>query len=173
MISKFGISAAAAGLAVLLGFVPHAQGGSAAADVKDASGNSVGTVSLTDTHAGVLITGDLSGLPPGPHGIHVHAVGKCEPPFTTAGGHFNPGMTHHGFKNAQGPHVGDLPNISMPASGPLHFEFLLAGATLHDANAILDADGAAIVIHATQDDYASDPAGNSGARIACGVVTAH
>jgi superoxide dismutase, Cu-Zn family len=144
----------------------------ATATLHDASGATVGTVNLADSYAGVIITGSVSGLGVGAHGIHVHQTGKCEPPFATAGGHFNPRQTHHGFENPAGPHAGDLPNIDVPPGGALRFEQLLAGATLTGPGGIIDADGAAIVIHAMRDDYQSDPAGNSGARIACGVVMA-
>ncbi len=144
----------------------------ATATIHDASGNLVGNAAFTDTHDGLLVTGNVSNVGLGAHGIHIHTVGKCEAPFTSAGGHFNPGGKKHGFKAADGPHLGDLPNIHTPSAGSLAFEFMLPGVTLKGNNALLDADGAAIVIHATQDDYMTDPAGNSGARIACGVITA-
>jgi Cu-Zn family superoxide dismutase len=114
----------------------------------------------------------VGGVGLGAHGIHVHAVGRCEAPFTTAGGHFNPANRQHGFRNPNGPHLGDLPNIDTPAAGMLKFEFLLPGVTLKAENALLDADGAAIIVHASRDDYMGDPSGNSGGRIACGVITA-
>jgi Cu-Zn family superoxide dismutase len=155
---------------------PPAQTGgpslTATATLHDATGASVGTATLRDTHAGLLITGSLTGIPAGAHGIHVHAVGKCEAPFTTAGGHFNPESKHHGFMSAEGPHLGDLPNVITVASGSTQFEFLLADASLKGRNALLDADGASIVVHAGRDDFVTDPAGNSGARIACGIVGA-
>jgi Cu-Zn family superoxide dismutase len=143
----------------------------AVATLRDASGKQVGTLTLIDTYSGVLITGNVNDLGLGAHGIHVHAVGKCEAPFTTAGGHFNPAGRQHGFRNAMGPHLGDLPNIIMPGAGSHGFEMLLPGVTLKGTNAILDADGAAVVVHAGRDDYTTDPAGNSGGRIACGVIT--
>lgn len=142
----------------------------ATATLHDLAGRNVGSVTLTDTYAGVLITGDVNGIGLGGHAIHIHAVGKCEPPFTTAGAHFNPTNHQHGFKNPQGPHLGDLPNLDTPAAGRLRFDILAPGVTLTGANALLDADGASIVIHSSHDDYASDPAGNSGSRIACGVI---
>ncbi|MEO7085737.1 MAG: superoxide dismutase family protein [Gemmatimonadaceae bacterium] len=148
------------------------QHSTASASIASATGASVGSATFTDTPGGLLIVGSVSGLPAGIHGIHVHSVGKCEgPAFTTAAGHFNPAMKKHGFKSADGPHMGDLPNFDMPASGPAHFEFIVPGVSLKGTNAILGANGAAIVIHATLDDYMTDPAGNSGARIACGVIT--
>jgi Cu-Zn family superoxide dismutase len=148
-----------------------AKQGGAMAMIKDAQGGNVGSAAFTDTPAGLLVVGTITTLPAGVHGIHIHAVGKCDAPFTTAGGHFNPGMKKHGFKSADGPHTGDMPNFEMPASGIGHFEFIMPGVSLKGNNAILDADGAAVVIHATADDYMTDPAGNSGARVACGVIT--
>jgi Cu-Zn family superoxide dismutase len=127
---------------------------------------------LRETPGGVLISVDLRGVPPGVHAFHVHATGKCDPPgFQSAGGHFAPGGTHHGLAAQEMPHAGDLPNVHVPDSGSLSFE-VLAPVTLGPGDrSLFDADGAAVVLHATADDYASDPAGNAGARIACGIVT--
>jgi Cu-Zn family superoxide dismutase len=144
---------------------------SASAIIRDAAGNRVGSATFTDSYAGVIVAGMVSGLGLGAHGVHIHSVGKCEPPFTSAGGHFNPEARQHGYRNPNGPHLGDLPNIVTPPAGPLQFEFLLPGATLTGRHALLDADGSSIVIHGSRDDFATDPAGNSGARIACGVLT--
>ncbi len=146
--------------------------GTASATLHDASGRRVGTVTLADSYAGVMIRGTVSDLGLGTHAIHIHAVGKCEAPFTTAGGHFNPQSRQHGYLNPRGPHLGDLPNLTTPAAGSLTFEYLLPGVTLKGTNALLDGDGAAVVIHASKDDYLTDPAGNAGARAACGVITA-
>lgn len=143
----------------------------ASATIRDLTGGAVGSATFTDTYSGVLIDGIVSNVGLGAHGIHIHAVGKCEPPFTTAGGHFNPAGKQHGFMNPNGPHLGDLPNITTPAAGQLHFQLLLPGVSLTGTNALLDADGASIVIHSARDDLKSDPAGNAGARIACGVIT--
>jgi superoxide dismutase, Cu-Zn family len=142
----------------------------ATATIRDAAGAKVGSANFADSYAGLIITGSVEGLGIGAHGIHIHETGKCEAPFTTAGGHFNPEKHHHGFKNTDGPHLGDLPNIDLPASGVLRFEFLLPNVSLRGTNALLDADGAAIVVHSTRDDFLTDPAGNSGARLACGVI---
>ena len=142
----------------------------ATATIRDAAGARVGAATFTDSFAGLLIAGSVEGLGIGAHGIHVHETGKCDAPFTTAGGHFNPEKHHHGFKNPDGPHLGDLPNIDVPASGTLRFEFVLPNVTLRGANALLDADGASIVVHSTRDDFLTDPAGNSGPRLACGVI---
>lgn len=150
---------------------PPAFSATATATMRDLVGGRVGTVTFTDTYAGLLIRGTVSELGLGEHAIHVHSVGKCDPPFTTAGPHFNPEGRQHGFKNPRGHHLGDLPNIDTPASGRLTFEFLLGGVTLRGMNALLDADGAAIVIHGARDDHMTDPSGDSGSRAACGVIT--
>lgn len=149
---------------------PPAPFTTASATIRDLAGVRVGTVNFTDTYSGVLIVANVTGLGLGGHAIHMHAVGKCDAPFTTAGPHFNPANKRHGFQSAQGPHLGDLPNIDTPAAGQLRFEFLLPGVTLKGTNALLDADGASIVIHAGRDDYKTDPSGDSGSRIACGVL---
>lgn len=140
--------------------------------LRNAAGATVGTASLSQTNAGVLVTGVVRGIGAGTHAVHIHAVGRCEPPFTTAGGHFNPANRHHGFLSADGPHAGDATNISVPAADSLGFDLLFPAAKLDGTGGVLDTDGAALVIHAGADDYLSDPAGNAGARIACGVITA-
>ena len=114
-------------------------------------------------------------MAPGTYAIHLHAVGKCEgPKFTTAGPHFNPAMKMHGRDNPMGPHLGDLPNIVVGAGGSGSVDYEVAGLTLTGGAApLLDADGAAVVVHAGPDDYKTDPSGNSGDRIACGLLNAH
>lgn len=145
---------------------------SAVAQMKDAKGQMVGSVNLTETPSGVLLHGSLSGLPPGPHAFHIHEAAKCDPPdFKTAGGHFNPGGMKHGYADPKGPHAGDLPNLFVPADGKIEFDAVAKGVTLASgAGSLLGANGTALVIHQTADDYKTDPAGNAGARIACGVV---
>jgi Cu-Zn family superoxide dismutase len=105
------------------------------------------------------------------HAIHVHELGRCEPPFTTAGGHFNPGSRAHGFRREQGSHAGDLPNVRASDAGTAHVEHISTAISLSSGSgSVLDTDGSALVVHAGADDYATDPSGNSGSRIACGVI---
>jgi Cu-Zn family superoxide dismutase len=144
----------------------------AVAHLESAEGKAIGDAILRETPNGVLITLKLTGLSPGTHAFHVHERGKCEPPFESAGGHFNPGKKLHGFAHAAGYHAGDLPNIHVPANGEITAEFLARDVTLAPgkANSLLDGDGSALVVHARADDYRSDPTGASGDRIACGAV---
>jgi Cu-Zn family superoxide dismutase len=144
----------------------------AKAMLNDASGQDAGSVSLTQTPAGVLVQLSLKGVPAGEHAFHIHAVGKCEPPkFESAGGHFNPANAHHGMMSGPG-HAGDMPNLHVPASGVLDLEVLNTSITLDKdkPNSVFHPGGTAIVIHAGKDDYASDPAGKAGDRIICGVI---
>lgn len=145
-------------------------GATANAVLHDVAGRRVGAVAFSETYAGLLVRGSVADLGLGAHGIHLHSVGKCEAPFASAGGHFNPEGRVHGFNNQHGHHLGDMPNIVTPAAGKLEFEFVVPGVSLRGVNPLLDADGASIVVHASADDYVTDPAGNSGARIACGVI---
>jgi Cu-Zn family superoxide dismutase len=162
----------AAGVALLtVGLALPAAAQSAKAQLKDASGKDVGTVDLTQTQAGVLLKMNVKGLPAGDHAFHVHAVGKCEPPFDSAGGHFNPNNNKHGF--IAGGHAGDMPNLHIPSSGELAVDVLNPAVTLEKgkANSVFDTDGSAIIIHVNADDYQTDPTGNAGGRIACGIVS--
>ncbi len=133
-----------------------------------------GTATLTQGAAGTTVRARVEGLAPGTYAIHLHGVGKCEgPKFTSAGGHFNPTMTQHGKDNPLGPHLGDLPNIVVDPGGAGTLDFTVAGLMLVGGTApLLDADGAAVVVHAGPDDYRTDPSGNSGDRIACGSLAA-
>ena len=140
-----------------------------------ANGELKGTARLEQRPAGTQVTVSVEDMVPGTYGVHLHAVGKCDAPdFKTAGGHFNPTMKQHGHDNPMGAHEGDLPNIVVGADGHGTFTEQLPDLTLTGGAApLLDADGAAVVVHAGPDDYKSDPSGNSGARIACGVLAAH
>lgn len=162
---------AAGAIAVLLMCAPAAAQ-TAKSTIKGADGKDIGNAELVQTPTGVLLKFSVKGLPPGEHALHVHAVGKCEPPFTTAGGHFNPDNKKHGLMAAEGHHAGDMPNLHIPASGELAFEVMNTAITLEKgkANSVFDADGSAIVIHAGKDDYKSDPTGEAGGRIACGLI---
>jgi superoxide dismutase, Cu-Zn family len=145
---------------------------SAKAALKSADGKDVGSAELTQTPAGVLIKLSVKGLPAGEHAFHVHDVGKCEPPFTSAGGHFNPGGKKHGMMAAEGHHAGDMPNLHIPPSGEIVVEILNTAVTVEKGkpNSVFGPDGTALIIHAGKDDYKTDPTGDAGGRIACGVI---
>jgi Cu-Zn family superoxide dismutase len=155
---------------LVLGSTAHAA--SARADLKNAQGEKVGEASLVETAEGVKVSARFTDLPPGEHAFHVHAVGRCEAPFESAGVHFNPTRQQHGRDNPQGPHAGDMPNIEVSDRKPATIEIVLRNVTLANGpNRLLDGDGASLVVHEHADDYTSDPAGNAGARIACGVIS--
>lgn len=140
----------------------------------NSQGVKVGRVILSEQPGGVGISLQVWNLPPGMHGFHIHALGKCDPPaFTTAGGHFNPEGKKHGLQNPAGPHSGDLPNLVVGPDGTAAVEVLAPRVTLAPGtiNSLLGRDGSALVIHAGPDDDRTDPAGNAGARIACGVIS--
>jgi superoxide dismutase, Cu-Zn family len=145
---------------------------SAHADIVNAQGQKIGTVTIRQAGTGIRIGVKVSQLPPGTHGIHIHTVGKCDgPDFMSAGGHLNPSSRKHGKDNPEGPHAGDLLNIQVKASGDAEASLLDPNVTLGDGpNSLFHEGGTAIVIHEKTDDYKTDPAGNSGARIACGVI---
>jgi superoxide dismutase, Cu-Zn family len=145
----------------------------AAAEVKDTNGRTVGTANLTQLGSAVRIVMEARGLPAGVKAVHIHEVGTCEgPSFNSAGGHFNPGGRQHGALNPQGSHAGDLPNLTVAADGTGRLETTTEQISLVTGpTALSDADGSALVIHAAPDDFRTDPTGNSGARIACGVIT--
>ena len=141
----------------------------AMAAMMDAEGDSVGTVALKQGPHGTLLHARLTGLPPGTRAIHVHESGACEPPdFESAGDHYDPDDRAHGFFNEDGYHPGDLPNIHVPESGIIEVELFSEHLKLDDD--LFDEDGASLVIHTEADDYRTDPSGDAGGRIACGVI---
>ena len=134
----------------------------------DTKGQTIGSVRAWQTAGGISFRITASGLPHGIHGLHVHAVGRCDPPdFASAGPHWNLHGNKHGMNSAGGPHSGDLPNVEVSANGVLGATVTLPHA---DMTTLLDVDGAALVLHAQADDYQTDPSGNSGPRIACAVI---
>lgn len=145
---------------------------SAGASLRDKDGKDVGVVTLVETDEGLRVALTGYRLPPGTHGVHIHAVGQCQPPdFTSAGAHFNPASKQHGRLNPAGPHAGDLPNLVVAASGEGGFDITTKAMTLAPGpNSILGDKGTTVIIHAAADDEKTDPTGNSGGRIACGVI---
>ena len=144
----------------------------ARAELRSTSGQAVGTASFTQVGGVVRVVVEVQGLPRGAHGVHVHAVGKCDPPsFESAGPHFNPVNRQHGALNPQGAHAGDLPNLEVGGDGKGRLESTTELMSIGSGTtSIFDADGAALIVHAAPDDFKTDPTGNSGARIACGVI---
>lgn len=175
--NRFRFTAALGGATAMLmlgASAAAAHGNSVAtASIALADGTSAGTARIVRHHGHLRLEVSATGIEPGQHGVHIHTIGKCEAPgFTTAGGHLNPQGHQHGTMNAAGPHMGDLPNLVVGANRKGKLSIDLAGDSASLAAALLDADGSAIVIHAAADDYRTDPSGNSGSRIACGVLQA-
>ena len=173
------LRAGVVGLAVVLaGCVPMAAPDVVVANVPlvSSDGASIGAVRVFQENTGVVLRIDAKGLPPGLHGVHLHAVGRCDAPkFTSAGAHWNPANKQHGHQNPNGFHAGDLGNLGVGADGNLVAGLYVPGARLRtdglgDGPVLLDADGAALVFHAKADDEKTDPSGNSGDRIACAVL---
>jgi superoxide dismutase, Cu-Zn family len=169
MLKSFGAGSAALLLTTALALPAAAQ--SAKAALKDKSGKDVGTAELTQVPDGVLIKLALKGAPAGDHAFHIHAIGKCEPPFESAGPHFNPTNDKHGLLSGRC-HAGDMPNLHIPKNGELEVEVINAAITLDKGkpNSVFHPGGTSVVLHAGKDDYKTDPAGNAGDRVACGVI---
>lgn len=145
---------------------------SAAADLRSAGGTTMARANVSQVGDSIRVRVEAMGMNAGAYGAHVHAVGRCDPPdFASAGPHWNPTGRQHGKNNPQGMHSGDLPNLAVGTDGRGSFEVTIPGASIRGGAArLLDSDGAAVVIHAAADDYRTDPSGNSGGRIACGVL---
>lgn len=157
------------------GIVPAVAEGGAVVELVNRNGQRVGGARLEDTPQGVRISIRVTGLTEGEHGLHFHEAGRCDPPgFESAGGHFAPHGRQHGFENPAGPHAGDLPNLRANAQGVADTSFVAASVRLNatQPEGLLREGGTALVVHARRDDYRTDPSGDSGDRIACGVVRA-
>lgn len=145
----------------------------AQADLINSKNEKIGTAQFQQTSKGVQANIEVNGLTPGEHGIHIHEVGKCiVPDFVSAGSHFNPEGKEHGYKNPKGKHAGDLPNLSVGENGKGSVRWTIEQVTLKQGkNSLLKPTGTALVIHEKPDDFKTSPAGNSGGRIACGVIS--
>jgi superoxide dismutase, Cu-Zn family len=153
------------------GAAAQGSGGAAMAEIRTADGALKARAMAWPNEFGIEVRVQAAGLAPGHYGVHLHAVGRCEgPDFASAGAHWNPTARQHGRLNPQGPHLGDLDNLDVDESGAGRLEFRIVGGAISGPQGLFDADGVAVVIHANPDDYRTDPSGNSGARIACGVL---
>lgn len=177
MISKQALSRAnlclAVGFAIALSTAQaFAVGAKGSSELKTLDGKDAGTIRLIETTAGVLLKIKLKGLPSGPHALQIHETGKCDGDFSSAGAIYNPLGAKHGYLNDEGPMVGDLPNIYVGESGEVEADVLSPFVTLNKEaeETIFDKDGTAFVIFEKADDYITEPEGNTGSRIACGVI---
>ena len=168
------LSSACAASSTSVGARGSANAPMAHAKLLAGDGTARGEATVTEAADGLHVVVKGQGLTPGMHAVHIHTTGSCTPPdFTSAGGHWNPTGHKHGKDNPEGMHMGDMPNMIAGADGSGEMEYVIPGGTLKNgATPLFDADGAAVVIHAQADDNKSDPAGNAGGRVACGVLSA-
>ena len=166
------LATAVAALLATIGSTIASAADMAGADLVNVDGTVIGSATFEQTPTGVVMGVEVQGLPPGPHGIHLHATGACTPDFKAAKGHINPDKVAHGLRNPDGPDNGDLPNLFVAADGSARAEFFTTRVTVSggDMPALLDADGSAVIIHEHPDDHMTQPIGGAGGRIACGVI---
>ncbi len=169
---KMAVMIVVAGILALATAPVASAGDMAAADIVNADGKVIGKAAFEQTPTGVLMSVDVAGLPPGGHGIHLHAVGACTPNFKAATGHINPGKVKHGLRDPEGPDNGDLPNLYAAADGSARAEFFTTRISVAGGNmpALLDEDGSAVIIHENPDDHMAQPIGGAGGRIGCGII---
>lgn len=174
MTSRLVSASLTAGLFFNMAVSAYAAGEAATAALKTVDGQDAGTATFTEATAGILIKLELKGLAPGWHGLHIHEDGKCEADFSSAGAIHNPLGSQHGILNEEGPTAGDLPNIHIAADGTGSAELLspLLSLSKEADDGLFDAGGASLIVTENPDDHVSDPDGNSGKRVACGVITA-
>ncbi len=157
-------------LGLTIARVAYAGEMTAGANMVGPGGETLGTVTLTQTPQGALVAADLQGLAPGAHGFHIHETGSCDPDFKAAGGHFNAHGASHGYAHEGQPHAGDMPNVYAHADGTARADVLNALVTLEEgaAGSLFDGDGSAVIVHAKGDSYGDDA--GAGDRVACGVI---
>lgn len=160
--------------AMLAAFAANAAAQTAGGQFVDRDGSEIGSVTIETTASGMLLVkAQATGIPAGSHGFHIHETGACDPAsgFESAGGHLA-GGNQHGVMYEGGPHPGDFPNVHTGKDGILRVEFFTDRLALAGEGSILEGDGAAVVVHASADDYSSQPSGKAGDRIACAILSA-